>query len=101
MMKQLMSSDDESTLVLRCRATECAGLIASAIGREAFEVVFSEISLTYVKPYIKEFMDMGLRGCALEEQHELREYTYGFFANVAEILKVRSIDLVDIDLIIL
>jgi len=75
MMKQLMSSDDESTLVLRCRATECAGLIASAIGREAFE------------PYIKEFMDMGLRGCALEEQHELREYTYGFFANVAEILK--------------
>lgn len=33
-------------------------------------------------------MDLALRGCAIEDAHELREYAYGFFGNIAEVLKV-------------
>lgn len=39
MMKQIMLSDAEANLPLRCRATEAAGLIAVAIGRDSFMVI--------------------------------------------------------------
>jgi hypothetical protein len=39
MMKQLMSITNKDHILLRSRAIECAGIIAAAVGKEAFTVL--------------------------------------------------------------
>lgn len=74
MMKQLMTVTEDQDLILRCRATECMGLMALAVGPELFA------------PHLEECIKLGVEGCALDYV-ELREYTYGFFAHVAQATK--------------
>lgn len=38
-MKQFMLKNEDEFLRLRCRATECVGHIALAIGKEFFQVI--------------------------------------------------------------
>eukprot|EP01114_Cavostelium_apophysatum_P006244 TRINITY_DN1748_c0_g1_i1.p1 TRINITY_DN1748_c0_g1~~TRINITY_DN1748_c0_g1_i1.p1 ORF type:complete len:1062 (-),score=285.77 TRINITY_DN1748_c0_g1_i1:27-3212(-) len=72
MMKHLISSGhQEDTIFLRCRAIECVGLLAHAVGKEIFS------------PVLREFMTLALNLCALDIP-EFREFAYGFFANIAE-----------------
>eukprot|EP00029_Vermamoeba_vermiformis_P008700 TRINITY_DN4146_c0_g1_i1.p1 TRINITY_DN4146_c0_g1~~TRINITY_DN4146_c0_g1_i1.p1 ORF type:complete len:813 (+),score=278.89 TRINITY_DN4146_c0_g1_i1:130-2568(+) len=75
MMKQLMTIAHHDQLLLRSRATECAGIVALAVGKENF------------RPLLPYFMDLAVRGLALPNGEEMREYTYSFFANVAEAYK--------------
>lgn len=44
--------------------------------------------LTSRQPLLHYFMDLAVRGLALPNGEEMREYTYSFFANVAEAYKV-------------
>jgi hypothetical protein len=39
MMKQLMNITNEDQILLRSRAIECAGIVAFAVGKEAFAVL--------------------------------------------------------------
>lgn len=71
-MKVLMTQTEDAYLKLRARATETVGVLAVMLGRQHFE------------PIAQQFMDMALQGMQ-SEYPELREYTYGFFANMAEI----------------
>lgn len=71
MMSTLMVQKNIETLSLRARATECVGNIAGAIGKTNFNF----------KPFILAAID----GLTLDSP-DLREYTYGFFANMALVL---------------
>eukprot|EP01117_Protostelium_nocturnum_P017824 TRINITY_DN7326_c0_g1_i1.p1 TRINITY_DN7326_c0_g1~~TRINITY_DN7326_c0_g1_i1.p1 ORF type:complete len:1027 (-),score=371.02 TRINITY_DN7326_c0_g1_i1:121-3201(-) len=73
MMMELMKTDRDEYLKLRCRATECIGIIGNSIGKEAF------------KPYLLPFMELAVLGCKLNYDL-LREYTFGSFCNMAEML---------------
>lgn len=73
MASVLMKQNGDTELVLRARATECIGVVASAVGLEKFS------------PYVQEFMQLALDGFALDF-NEIREYTFGFFSNLAELL---------------
>jgi hypothetical protein len=96
MLSQMMTITNEEDIVLRCRATECLGLVAAAVGRETFQVRGNnKVLLTLVKPVLKESIHVALQGLTLE-YNELREYTYGFFCNLAEILKADFIEHVPI-----
>eukprot|EP01027_Heterolobosea_sp_BB2_P019008 GEZU01026710.1.p1 GENE.GEZU01026710.1~~GEZU01026710.1.p1 ORF type:complete len:1040 (+),score=368.13 GEZU01026710.1:323-3442(+) len=74
MMKVLMTQTGDAELILRARATECVGLVALAVGREAFQ------------PYLEPFINLALDGIKLDYS-EIREFTYGFFANIAMLLE--------------
>eukprot|EP01121_Diplochlamys_sp_Union-15-3_P015584 TRINITY_DN5188_c0_g1_i1.p1 TRINITY_DN5188_c0_g1~~TRINITY_DN5188_c0_g1_i1.p1 ORF type:complete len:831 (+),score=142.12 TRINITY_DN5188_c0_g1_i1:157-2493(+) len=76
LMKEMMLITNLEQILLRCRATECAGVIAVAVGKEIFKDVL---------PF---FMDQACKGLTIEDKGEsdLREYTYSFFAHIAEIL---------------
>eukprot|EP01119_Soliformovum_irregulare_P017178 TRINITY_DN5056_c0_g2_i2.p1 TRINITY_DN5056_c0_g2~~TRINITY_DN5056_c0_g2_i2.p1 ORF type:complete len:1064 (+),score=402.94 TRINITY_DN5056_c0_g2_i2:21-3212(+) len=73
-MKALLTIQDDENLPLRCRATECIGLMAQAVGKDVFQV---EIEPT---------MKAAIQGLAMDYV-ELREYTYGFFSHMATVMK--------------
>ncbi|KAJ0971623.1 hypothetical protein J5N97_019582 [Dioscorea zingiberensis] len=73
LMKSFMVLTNDEDLRSRARATELVGIIAMDVGRMRIE------------PILPPFIEAALSGFALEFT-ELREYTHGFFSNVAEIL---------------
>lgn len=73
MMKVMMALDRDEHLSLRARAMECVGVVALAIGPEAFA------------PLAQTFMQLAGEGMKLESC-ELREFTFTFFRNICECL---------------
>ncbi|XP_072991825.1 probable importin subunit beta-4 [Typha latifolia] len=73
MMKSYMVLTNDEDLRARARATELVGIVAMAVGRMRME------------PILPPFIEAALSGFALDFS-ELREYTHGFFSNIAEIL---------------
>ncbi|KAL6545742.1 hypothetical protein OROGR_009616 [Orobanche gracilis] len=74
LMKIFMVLTNDEDLRARARATELAGIIAMSAGRARME------------PILPAFIEAAISGFGLEFS-ELREYTHGFFSNVAEILE--------------
>ncbi|WOL18351.1 putative importin subunit beta-4 isoform X1 [Canna indica] len=73
LMKSFMVLTNDEDLRARARATELVGIVAMAVGRMRME------------PILPPFVEAALAGFALDFS-ELREYTHGFFSNMAEIL---------------
>ncbi|KAG0485277.1 hypothetical protein HPP92_009356 [Vanilla planifolia] len=73
LMKNFMVLTADEDLRSRTRATELVGIVALAVGRHRMEPI--------LQPYIQE----AISGFALDYS-ELREYTHGFFSNMAELL---------------
>ncbi|KAE9591890.1 hypothetical protein Lal_00039067 [Lupinus albus] len=73
LMKNFMVLTKDEDLCSRARATELVGIVAMSVGRTGMEQI--------LPPYI----EAAISGFGLEFS-ELREYTHGFFSNVAEIL---------------
>ncbi|CAL9197642.1 unnamed protein product [Musa hybrid cultivar] len=73
LMKNFMVLTNDEDLRARARATELVGIVAMAVGR------------TRMEPILPPFIEAALAGFALDFS-ELREYTHGFFSNMAEIL---------------
>lgn len=73
LMKMFMVLSKDEDLCARARATELVGIVAMAVGR------------TRMEPILPPFIEAAVSGFGLEFS-ELREYTHGFFSNVAEIL---------------
>lgn len=70
----LGDAEPEKKLILRARATECVGLAALAVGDPA-------------KVVVHEAMTLAMLGLELDFA-ELNEFTFGFFSNIAELLKL-------------
>lgn len=73
LMKVFMVLTNDEDLRSRARATELVGMIAMSVGR------------TRMEPILPPFVEAAISGFGLEFS-ELREYTHGFFSNIAEIL---------------
>ncbi|KAJ6429420.1 hypothetical protein OIU84_020947 [Salix udensis] len=73
LMKSFMVLTNDEDLRSRARATELVGIVAMSAGRARME------------PILPPFMEAAISGFGLEFS-ELREYTHGFFSNVAEIM---------------
>ncbi|KAK6156979.1 hypothetical protein DH2020_011227 [Rehmannia glutinosa] len=73
LMKIFMVLTNDEDLRARARATELAGIVAMSVGRARME------------PILPAFIEAAISGFGLEFS-ELREYTHGFFSNVAELL---------------
>lgn len=73
MMKGFMVLTNDEDLCARARATEVVGIVAMAVGRARIEAI------------LPPFIEAAISGFGLDYS-ELREYTHGFFSNVAEIL---------------
>ncbi|KAJ7946616.1 ARM repeat superfamily protein [Quillaja saponaria] len=73
LMKNFMVLTNDVDLCSRARATELVGIVAMSVGRARME------------PILPPFIEAAISGFGLEFS-ELREYTHGFFSNVAEIL---------------
>ncbi|CAN1240622.1 IPO4 [Linum grandiflorum] len=73
LMKSFMVLTNDEDLRSRARATELVGIVAMSVGRGRME------------PILPPFMEAAVSGFALEFS-ELREYSHGFFSNVAEIM---------------
>ncbi|ONL96224.1 ARM repeat superfamily protein [Zea mays] len=73
MMKGFMVLINDEDLCARARATEVVGIVAMAVGRARIEAI------------LPPFIEASISGFGLDYS-ELREYTHGFFSNVAEIL---------------
>ncbi len=73
LVRVLLTVTGEKELLLRARAMECLGHMNLAVGRQVCEKVLPEVT------------QAALAGLELDEA-ELREYTYGFFAQLAELL---------------
>ncbi|KAK8966711.1 hypothetical protein KSP40_PGU008851 [Platanthera guangdongensis] len=73
LMKSFLVLTNDEDLRSRARATELVGIVSLAVGRERMESI--------LPPYF----EAALSGFALEYS-ELREYTHGFFSNIAEML---------------
>ncbi|CAL4938634.1 unnamed protein product [Urochloa decumbens] len=73
MMKGFMVLTNDEDLCARARATEVVGIVAMAVGRARVEAI------------LPAFIEAAISGFGLDYS-ELREYTHGFFSNVAEIL---------------
>ncbi|KAG2541956.1 hypothetical protein PVAP13_9NG667300 [Panicum virgatum] len=73
MMKGFMVLTSDEDLCARARATEVVGIVAMAVGRARVEAI------------LPPFIEAAIAGFGLDYS-ELREYTHGFFSNVAEIL---------------
>ncbi|KAE9448305.1 hypothetical protein C3L33_19802, partial [Rhododendron williamsianum] len=73
LMKIFMVLTKDEDLRSRARATELVGIIAMSVGRMRME------------PILPPFIEASITGFGLEFS-ELREYTHGFFSNIAEIL---------------
>ncbi|KAL7119547.1 hypothetical protein ACP275_02G069900 [Erythranthe tilingii] len=74
LMKIFMVLTNDEDLRSRARATELAGIVAMSVGRARME------------PILPAFIEAAISGFGLEFS-ELREYTHGFFSNVAELLE--------------
>jgi len=73
LMRHLLTQSASDMLVLRARAMECVGLMCLAVGRAACGHVLSEA------------VGIAMGGLQIEAP-ELREYTFGFFAQLAELM---------------
>ncbi|XP_007045324.2 PREDICTED: importin-4 isoform X1 [Theobroma cacao] len=73
LMKVFMVLTNDEDLRARARATELVGIVAMSVGR------------TRIDPILPAFVEAAISGFGLEFS-ELREYTHGFFSNVAEIM---------------
>ncbi|GJN08396.1 hypothetical protein PR202_ga26309 [Eleusine coracana subsp. coracana] len=73
MMKGFMVLTNDEDLCARARATEVVGIVAMAVGRARIEEI------------LPPFIEAAISGFGLDYS-ELREYTHGFFSNIAEIL---------------
>ncbi|CAN1151071.1 Probable importin subunit beta-4 [Linum perenne] len=73
LMKSFMVLTNDEDLRSRARATELVGIVAMSVGRGRME------------PILHPFMEAAVSGFVLEFS-ELREYSHGFFSNVAEIM---------------
>ncbi|XP_015062206.1 importin-4 [Solanum pennellii] len=73
LMKVFMVLTNDEDLLSRARATELVGIVAMSVGR------------TRMEPVLPPFIEAAISGFGLEFS-ELREYTHGFFSNIAEIL---------------
>ncbi|CAN6295687.1 unnamed protein product [Urochloa humidicola] len=73
MMKGFMVLTNDEDLCARARATEVVGIVTMAVGRARVEAI------------LPAFIEAAISGFGLDYS-ELREYTHGFFSNVAEIL---------------
>lgn len=73
MMKGFMVLINDEDLCARARATEVVGIVAMAVGRARIEAI------------LPPFIEASISGFGLDYS-ELREYTHGFFSNIAEIL---------------
>nr|ATG70913.1 ARM repeat superfamily protein [Juniperus phoenicea] len=73
LMKIFMVFSKDEDLRARARATELVGIIAMAVGRPRME------------PILAPFIEAAIAGFALDFS-EVREYTHGFFSNIAEVL---------------
>ncbi|XP_027357406.1 importin-4 isoform X2 [Abrus precatorius] len=73
LMKNFMVLTNDEDLRSRARATELVGIVAMSVGRMRME------------PILPPYIQAAISGFGLEFS-ELREYTHGFFSNVAEIL---------------
>ncbi|KAL3538547.1 hypothetical protein ACH5RR_001913 [Cinchona calisaya] len=74
LMKTFMVLTNDEDLRSRARATELVGMIAMSVGRARME------------PILPPYVEAAISGFGLEFS-ELREYTHGFFSNIAEILE--------------
>lgn len=74
MMKMFMVLTNDEDLRSRARATELLGIVAMCVGRARME------------PILPPFIEAAISGFGLDFS-ELREYTHGFFSNVAEIME--------------
>ncbi|CAA7048920.1 unnamed protein product [Microthlaspi erraticum] len=72
-MKFFMVLTNDEDLRARARSTELVGIVAMSVGRKGMEAI------------LPPFIDAAISGFGLEFS-ELREYTHGFFSNIAEIL---------------
>lgn len=73
LMKIFMVLTNDEDLRSRARATELVGIVAMAVGKARMESI------------LPAFIEAAISGFGLEFS-ELREYTHGFFSNVAELL---------------
>ena len=73
LMRVLLGQTGEQELLLRARAMECVGLMNLAVGR------------AHCEPVLAECTELALGGLELALP-ELKEYTYGFFAQTAELV---------------
>ncbi|CAI9770123.1 unnamed protein product [Fraxinus pennsylvanica] len=73
LMQIFMVLKNDEDLRSRARATELVGIVAMSVGRARME------------PILPPFIEAAISGFGLEFS-ELREYTHGFFSNVAELL---------------
>ena len=72
-LRPLLGRAREEDLVLRARAVECIGIVVVAVGREMAGPVLEEASASV------------LGGMTIDHAH-LRECSYGYFAQLAELL---------------
>ncbi|KAK4743269.1 hypothetical protein SAY87_001270 [Trapa incisa] len=73
LMKAFMVLTGHEDLRSRARATELVGIVAMTVGRAGME------------PILAPYIEAAISGFGFDYS-ELREYTHGFFSNVAEIL---------------
>ncbi|KAJ0038431.1 hypothetical protein Pint_22615 [Pistacia integerrima] len=73
LLKTFMVLTNDEDLRSRARATELLGIVAMSVGRARME------------PILPPYIEAAISGFGLGFS-ELREYTHGFFSNVAEIL---------------
>ncbi|ERN00947.1 importin-4 isoform X1 [Amborella trichopoda] len=73
MMKNFLVLIQDEDLRARARAIELVGIVAMAVGRARME------------PILPPFIEAAISGFTLDFS-ELREYTHGFFSNIAEIM---------------
>ncbi|KAK9191281.1 hypothetical protein WN943_019893 [Citrus x changshan-huyou] len=74
LLKIFMVLTNDEDLRSRARATELLGLVAESVGRARME------------PILPPFVEAAISGFGLEFS-ELREYTHGFFSNIAGVLE--------------
>ena len=73
--RKAMQLTDPRMLLIRARATECVGIVATSLGAE------------FMKPFTPTLVDLALEGLKLKKAHELSEYTISFFSNVCIMLE--------------
>eukprot|EP00761_Pharyngomonas_kirbyi_P000090 gb/GECH01000090.1/.p1 GENE.gb/GECH01000090.1/~~gb/GECH01000090.1/.p1 ORF type:complete len:1109 (+),score=268.88 gb/GECH01000090.1/:1-3327(+) len=88
--QQILSSSAEETLSLRARTIEGVGLIAVAAGQDAFTPYLETFMEAALRPFVtaaadQQPSDQGSSSMVLGDiPPELGEYTFGFFANIAQ-----------------
>lgn len=90
MMQGALQLTDKSQLILRARATECIGLAIHAVWKKHTYLLIPHLFVFFLKKvgpsarqFVPEAMNLALAGLN-EEFAELKEFTYGFFSNIAE-----------------